>query len=289
MSDKKKCFIITPIGDDNTDIRRAAEGVIDAVIEPLLNDLGFEVSVAHRMYGTGSITKQLLSRILNDDLVIANLTGLNPNVMYELAVRHSVRKPLIQICEKGTKLPFDINEERTLFFTNDMAGVVEVKENFKFMVEEAMEDKEPDNPVYRATEEHMILKAVEKQDPEKFNLLKRMDEIEDNIISAVVKRLTTTNILEEPKHVLRPNNENWLFTFHSESDSFDLDNLVSKILEEPSLKGQVKFRGGHVNNGRLYLDIAIRSGKIPLTRIAETIEQISENKLRIINIEKERK
>ncbi|GIO34659.1 MULTISPECIES: hypothetical protein [Paenibacillus] len=76
MTDRK-CFVITPIGPDDLSIRRQADGVIDAVIEPILNEMGFE------------------------KMVVANLTGLNPNVLYELAIRNSVRKPVVQICEKG--------------------------------------------------------------------------------------------------------------------------------------------------------------------------------------------
>jgi hypothetical protein len=114
----KSCFIITPIGGDNTEIRRAAEGVIDAVIIPTLIEIGFKeenIRVAHRMPNPGAINRQVITRILEDDLAIVNLTGLNANVMYELAVRHAVRKPVVQICEYGTKLPFDITEERTIF------------------------------------------------------------------------------------------------------------------------------------------------------------------------------
>ncbi|MBP0725547.1 hypothetical protein J5Y03_10140 [Bacillus sp. RG28] len=194
MSENKKCFIITPIGGENTEIRRAAEGIIDSVLQPVLDELGFDVFVAHRMYNTGSITKQVLSKILTDDLVIANLTGLNPNVMYELAVRHAVRKPLVQICEYGTKLPFDINEERTIFYTNDMAGVVEVKNRFESMVIEAMKDSQPDNPIYRASTETTILQEVEKQNPEAFNILKRMDELEARIMRTFEPNISQPNL-----------------------------------------------------------------------------------------------
>lgn len=285
MSDKKKCFIITPIGDDNTEIRRAAEGVIDAVIQPILNDLGFEVSVAHRMYSTGSITRQLLSRILNDELVIANLTGLNPNVMYELAVRHSVRKPLIQICEKGTRLPFDITEERTLFFTNDMAGVVEIRENFKFMVEEAMRDIEPDNPVYRATEETMILKAVEKQDPEKFNLLKRMDEIEENIISSVLKKLQYSNPREETKTISRPNTARWMISFIAETDKVNFNELIKKvIINNPSTGIRIR-RVEEIDN--IYnLEIIVKDSDVPPRQFIQDLIDTSDVELQVVSMEK---
>ena len=48
-------------------------------------------------------------------LVIADLTERNPNVFYELAVRHAIRKPFIQIVDKGASIPFDVSATRTVF------------------------------------------------------------------------------------------------------------------------------------------------------------------------------
>ncbi|MEB9442195.1 MULTISPECIES: hypothetical protein [Bacillus] len=179
----KTCFIITPIGDDQSDTRRAADGVIDAVIVPALCEMGFDeenIKVAHRMPSPGSINKQVISSVLECDLAVANLTNLNPNVMYELAIRHAARKPVIQICQKGTRLPFDITEERTIFYTNDMAGVIELNNNFKDMVVEAICDEEPDNPIYRVVESNSIMKNVDETDPSRY-MLNRIDSLEKNL------------------------------------------------------------------------------------------------------------
>lgn len=100
------------------------------------------------MNDAGSITQQLLKHILEDDLVIVNLTGLNPNVMYEVAVRHAIRKPIVQLCEYGTILPFDITDQRTIFYKNDMMGIVEIKDKLRNMIKDASKDESPDNPIY---------------------------------------------------------------------------------------------------------------------------------------------
>ena len=120
----KKCFIITPIGDADSEIFRMAKGVIESVIKPVLHKYRYDdIKPAYEINEIGMISTQIINRIINDDLVIANLTGNNPNVMYELCLRHVTAKPIIHICQHGTNLPFDIKDSRTIFYRDDMLGV----------------------------------------------------------------------------------------------------------------------------------------------------------------------
>lgn len=184
----KTCFIITPLDDPGSPIRRLADGVINACIRPILEDMGFQVDLPHESVTPGSITKDIIGKIVNDDLVIANLTGLNPNVMYELGIRHSVRKATVHICKVGTELPFDIAPERTLFYRDDMCGVVEMRPDLENYIKQALEEKTPNNPVYDAIEIKNLLKTMEAKDSKDEesgvilrvmkNLLERMNSIE---------------------------------------------------------------------------------------------------------------
>jgi hypothetical protein len=54
--------------------------------------------------------------ILHDDLLIAVLTFQNPNVYYELAIAHAAARPLIILCEASHALPFDIKDQRVIFY-----------------------------------------------------------------------------------------------------------------------------------------------------------------------------
>ena len=132
-TDKKRCFIITPIGNDNDSILRHIDGIIDAAIKPALEP-DYEVVAAHKITETGTITKQIIKEIYQDELAIANLTGNNPNVMYELAVQYCLGKPVLTIAEKGTSLPFDVMPERTIFYINDPQGSLDLKEAIKSYV-----------------------------------------------------------------------------------------------------------------------------------------------------------
>lgn len=174
----KKCFVITPIGPKDSEIRRHADGVINSVIEPLLKDAGFDVEVSHKIDEAGSISKQVIQRILDADIVIANLTTLNANVMYELAIRHCACLPVITIAENGTHLPFDISDERTIFYANDMSGTTELFSELKLSLAKITSSEQPDNPVYRVTQSKVLREfKFENADQAKYiyEYLERLD------------------------------------------------------------------------------------------------------------------
>ena len=145
-----KCFVITPIGERGSAIRKNTDELLDNIIKPVLKELGFEVVVPHEMDESGSITNQIIRHIVNDEMVVANLTGLNPNVMYELAIRHSFSKPVVCVVENDTKLPFDISADRTVFYENTIGGAGELRQKFISAVRAAASQDSIDNPVIRA-------------------------------------------------------------------------------------------------------------------------------------------
>lgn len=151
-----RCFYVTPIGAKTSDDYKKLEGLTNNVLDPVLEDFNLKLEVAHTIDNNGSITDQIIERLVNSELVIVNLTGLNANVMYELAVRHSYGKPCVVICEESTKLPFDILAERTIFFEDSIKGTGELISELKKKIKTALED-EADNPVTRAVDKANIM------------------------------------------------------------------------------------------------------------------------------------
>ena len=112
----KRCFVITPIGGDQSDERRHANMVFEIALRPVLEAEGFKLERADLSTEPGQITAAIFSALYEADLCVADLTFLNANVLYELGVRHALQKPVIQIAERNTLLPFDAANQRTLFF-----------------------------------------------------------------------------------------------------------------------------------------------------------------------------
>jgi len=95
---QKSCFVIGPIGESGSPIRSRADRVFRHVIQPAAAACGyFKVIRSDLDARPGMIGSQVINHLLDDDLVIADLTGHNANVFYELAIRHMVQKPVVQI------------------------------------------------------------------------------------------------------------------------------------------------------------------------------------------------
>lgn len=106
----------------------------------------------------GLITSQILQHILDDDLVIADLTDHNPNVFYELAIRHAVRKPVVQVVHRGQPIPFDLAAARTVQVDlRDLDSVADAKEQIIGQIRSLEGGEALDNPI----SELMQLRALE--------------------------------------------------------------------------------------------------------------------------------
>ncbi len=112
----KSCFVISPIGVPGSDVREHADDVFDFIIRPAAEKAGYAPVRADHEARPGTITEQMYDHILGDDLLIAILTGHNPNVFYEIAVAEAAARPLILLIEDGQSVPFDISARRVLAY-----------------------------------------------------------------------------------------------------------------------------------------------------------------------------
>jgi tetratricopeptide (TPR) repeat protein len=110
----KTCFLICPIGDEGSDIRKTADDLMDLIVVPALEKFDFEVVRADKIPRPSVITTDIIQLVQNSALCIIDLTSSNPNVFYECGRRHETGKPFIQLINKGERLPFDVSGIRTI-------------------------------------------------------------------------------------------------------------------------------------------------------------------------------
>ena len=140
MSELKDCFVISPIGEAESDTRKRSNQVLRHIIRPAVEECGYKAIRADEIDKPGIITSQVIQRVVSDPLVIADLSETNPNVFYELAIRHAIRKPLVQIIQKGERIPFDVAGTRTVHFDHhDLDSVDEAKKGIIEQIK-ALED-----------------------------------------------------------------------------------------------------------------------------------------------------
>lgn len=108
---ENSCFVISPIGDDGTETRKKADQVLRHIIKKALSE-AYEVERADDISKPGLITLQIIERLMKAPMVVADLTDLNANVYYELAIRHFVKKPVVHLITEGQKPPFDVAQMR---------------------------------------------------------------------------------------------------------------------------------------------------------------------------------
>ena len=111
---KNVCFLVTPIGEEGSEQRMHANLMLGSLIEPALEGLGLRLVRADKISTPGMITAQVIDHLVRAPLVIADLSFGNPNVFYELALRHASRRPAVQLIRAGDHLPFDVGQFRTV-------------------------------------------------------------------------------------------------------------------------------------------------------------------------------
>ncbi|MBW4481262.1 MAG: hypothetical protein KME14_01840 [Tildeniella torsiva UHER 1998/13D] len=112
------CFYITPIGTEDSEERKHSDLFLSSLVEPAVSELNLRVVRADKIGQQGLITAQIIEHVKSSRLVIIDLSFLNPNVFYEMALRHACRMPVVHIIRKADPIPFDVSQSRCIVIDN---------------------------------------------------------------------------------------------------------------------------------------------------------------------------
>lgn len=121
-SDKKyKCFVIMPMGQEGTIEHKNNMLIYTNLIRPCVLASGYDIECYHSglITETGDISRQIINSLQTDDIVIVDLRRNNPNVIYELCIRHAFGKRSILICSNHSENFFHTSKYRALQYRLD--------------------------------------------------------------------------------------------------------------------------------------------------------------------------
>lgn len=203
---QKKCFIVCPISEKETETRDRSDQLLEYLLEPVCKELSFEVIRIDKLPHNNSITNEIFKFLNEADLVIGDTTDDNPNCFYEIGYRTALQKPIILVRENGSKLPFDVAGINTYTYQlNDLRAVSDFKDKLKstistlsFEVTKNTKDNTNSDEVLNKIF-NLLLTIDNKVDKFNSNII---SEITRNFVSSVDKKNENEVMLQVLKTVL---------------------------------------------------------------------------------------
>lgn len=103
------CFVMMPFGT-------WFDRYYQEIYAPAIKEAGFEPIRADELFSTGSVVEQIWEQIEKSKLLLADLTGKNANVFYELGLAHAARKPVVFTAAVVDDVPFDLRHLRVIIY-----------------------------------------------------------------------------------------------------------------------------------------------------------------------------
>lgn len=200
------CFVVGPIGKDGSPERKHADLLLHAVIKHVLEskEFGYKVKRADEDADPGMIGDRVITDIINSQLVVADLTDLNPNAFYELGIRHSTQLPTIHIAKLGTILPFDNVAHRTIFV--DLTDWHSIEQARARLAESARATHIPgfkvSNPITQANASFAMRQSEDPRDRAVAEMQDRINALESAISKAEEPEVEYRNPSTEIVHYL---------------------------------------------------------------------------------------
>lgn len=219
---EKICFIVCPISDDGSEIRKRSDQLMKHIIEPICKEFSLTPIRIDKLPHNGSITEEILNYLKNSALVISDITDHNPNCFYESGFRNAIGKPLIFVKNKGVSIPFDISTIRTLEYNlTDLDEVEKLKQALKDTIGTLDFDSNTSSIKNDTSSEtnNKILTLL-------LNLENKIDRFNSEIVSTITETMSEKIIASS-----RPKNDNEIF----------LDLFKTILLNPQSLEALIEL------------------------------------------------
>ena len=148
MKNRKRCYVIMPFSDTKSCTEKEWTEIFEDVVKPAVEESGLGYKCERSRAKRENIIKAIVNDLNTAQAVIADLTDDNPNVFYELGVRHTLQRRTILIAQHEEDIPFDLKPYPTIIYNRSPAGVRQFKQEIKGNFKDIEGNPErADNPV----------------------------------------------------------------------------------------------------------------------------------------------
>lgn len=174
MNNEKKCFVIMPFSRTKSCTEEKWAEIFEYIIKPAVEESGLGYECERSVAERENIIKGILEALNRANVVIADLTDNNPNVFYELGVRHTLTNRTILIAQGKEHIPFDLRQYPVAFYSESPAKIAEFKSDIKRKLKDIETNPErSDNPVADFLKERnvVLLSTQKSENCKKLNAL----------------------------------------------------------------------------------------------------------------------
>lgn len=138
---KSDIFMVMPFS-------RPFDATFREVIVPTIQAQGLSVKRGDDFYSKHSIMLEVWSAICNSRIILADCSGRNPNVFYELGIAHTLGKPVIMLTQRVEEIPFDLRHLRFIVYDNNKNGLNKLKLELASAIQQVIQNLEQGKPFY---------------------------------------------------------------------------------------------------------------------------------------------
>lgn len=131
---KPLAFVIMPFGE-------GFDEIYGLFIAGAVSEAGYDVVRADDIRSQQNILKDVLAGLNDSALIVADLTGSNPNVYYELGLAHALGKRVVLLTQHVDELPFDLRSYRVIPYSTHFAEIAKARTQLNTVARDALDDK----------------------------------------------------------------------------------------------------------------------------------------------------
>lgn len=117
------------------------------LISPVCEELGYKPVRVDQVDAVDNINETIINYLKTAPMVVADMTGHNPNAFYELGFRQALELPLVPIIQAGNRLPFDVISQRTVFYNLSVGKIEQSKKDLKAKMKSFENFEMPENRI----------------------------------------------------------------------------------------------------------------------------------------------